>query len=133
MALEVGAAAVEVDEPSGKEPARLEEYETDAPGAAPDGQLAVAALGLTAGGALGSIDPRQAPVRRAAAGHPLQGFAVSSYTARIRVEEEGGGSRVHWESEFEPVDPASGPELAEASHSFYRTGLEHLRGLVEGA
>src|SRR5206468_11309504 len=88
VALEIGRAAVEVDEPPGKESTFLEEHEPDAPCSAFDGLLAAAALGLTARRALSSVDPRQAPVRRAAARRTLEGRAIGHTRWRFRERLE---------------------------------------------
>src|SRR5207245_3680427 len=67
VGLEVGLAAVEVHEPSRNEAPLFVEDEPDAPAPARDGLAAAAALRLRARRALGAVDPREAPVRKARA------------------------------------------------------------------
>src|SRR6266567_4776615 len=76
VGLEVGLAAVEVHESSGREAPFLIEHEPDAPAPARDGLAAAAALRLRARRALGAVDPREAPVRKARARRALKALPV---------------------------------------------------------
>src|SRR6267154_5615338 len=76
VSLEVGLAAVEVHEPSRNEAPLFVEHEPDAPAPARDGLAAAAALRLRARRALGAVDPREAPVRKARARRALEALPV---------------------------------------------------------
>src|SRR6266516_2262298 len=85
VGLEVGLAAVEVHESPGREAPLFVEREPDAPAPARDGLAAAAALRLRARRALGAVDPREAPVRKARARRALK--ALSIRHVRWRCDE----------------------------------------------
>src|SRR6266581_2921680 len=84
VGLEVGLAAVEVDESPGREAPFLIEHEPDAPATARDGLAAAAALRLRARRALGAVDPREAPVREARARRALEALPAGHVRGRFR-------------------------------------------------
>ena len=84
VGLEVGLAAVEVHEPSRNEAPLFVEDEPDAPAPARDGLAAAAALRLRARRALGAVDPREAPVRKARARRALEALPVGHVHWRFR-------------------------------------------------
>ena len=57
-------------------------------------------------------------------------FPMSSYRSRIAVEAADGGSRIVWQADFEPDDPASEQEMIETFAGIYRAGLESVRDLL---
>src|SRR5439155_4704978 len=77
VGLEVGLAAVEVHESSRNEAPLFVEDEPDAPAPARDRLAAAAALRLRARRALGAVDPREAPVRKARARRALKALPVA--------------------------------------------------------
>src|SRR3989475_274895 len=83
VGLEVGLAAVEVHEPSRNEAPLFVEDEPDAPAPARDGLAAAAALRLRARRALGAVDPREAPVRKARARRALKALPVGHVNWRF--------------------------------------------------
>src|SRR5438128_3238491 len=76
VGLEVRLAAVEVHEPSRNEAPLFVEDEPDAPAPARDRLAAAAALRLRARRALGAVDPREAPVRKARARRALKALSI---------------------------------------------------------
>src|SRR5881409_1296494 len=76
VGLEVGLAAVEVHEPSRNEAPLFIEHEPDAPAPARDRIAAAPAFRLRARRALGAVDPREAPLRKARARRALEALPV---------------------------------------------------------
>lgn len=60
-------------------------------------------------------------------------FPTRTYRSRIAVEDADGGSRLVWQTDFEPDDPASEDELVETFAGIYRAGLEAAREQLDGA
>ena len=59
-------------------------------------------------------------------------FPMSSYRSRIAVEDAAGSSRVLWETDFEPDDPATEAEMTATFTSIYEAGLEVVRDRFKG-
>src|SRR6266511_3706700 len=93
VGLEVGLAAVEVHESSGREAPFLIEHEPDAPAPARDGLAAAAALRLRARRALGAVDPREAAVREARARRALKALPVGHARGRALSARRARASR----------------------------------------
>lgn len=60
------------------------------------------------------------------------GLPVRDNRGRFTVEPRPGGSRVVWESSFEPLDPAGEAQLSEMWRSALPVVLASLKQLVEG-
>src|SRR6266487_4751195 len=121
--LEVVRPAGEVHEACGIEAAFLIEHETDAPVAAGNRLVAMAALGLAGRGALGAADPGQAPVGRVAACRALERLRVGRALARLCEGLEhrlgplvGGAQRMEPERRL-PLREGVGDALAETHFS----------------
>src|SRR6266568_9550944 len=84
VGLEVALAAVEVHEPSRNEAPLFVEDEPDAPAPARDRLAAAAALRLRARRALGAVDPREAPVRKARARRAREALPAGHVRGRFR-------------------------------------------------
>jgi hypothetical protein len=56
---------------------------------------------------------------------------ITDYISRLEVEENGGGSRVVWSSNFSVRDGASEAEMKKAISGVYRAGLDNLRSVVK--
>ncbi len=61
------------------------------------------------------------------------GLPVRDNRGRFAVEERPGGSRVVWESSFEPLDPAAGAQLTEMWRAALPAVLGNLKQLVEAS
>jgi len=61
------------------------------------------------------------------------GFDVHDYVSRLEVEDNDGGSRVTWSSEFEAGNPDEADSIAEAFAGLYRMGLESIKSLAEAS
>ena len=93
VGLEVGLAAVEVHEPSRNEAPLFVEHEPDAPAPARDGLAAAAALRLRARRALGAVDPREAPVRKARARRALKQARQKRRLSQVDLAQRMGSSQ----------------------------------------
>jgi len=54
-------------------------------------------------------------------------FPMKAYRSRISVEDAAGSSRVVWDTNFEPDDPASEAEMVATFASIYKAGLDVVR------
>lgn len=68
-----------------------------------------------------------------------EALPVSSYTAEMKLEPEGQGTKVTWLGRFyradtnnEPVEGKTDQDAVQAMTSFIRTGLDGLKRQVEG-
>lgn len=62
---------------------------------------------------------------------PALPLPVQNYRGLFRVDENGAGSVVVWEVEFEAKDPAQGREVAKMIDGVQKRSLETLRGVIE--
>jgi protein-tyrosine phosphatase len=59
------------------------------------------------------------------------GLPVSGNQGRFAVEPAGPGARIVWESSFEPLDPATEPELSRMWQQMPPFVLGNLKTLIE--
>jgi mxaD protein len=59
------------------------------------------------------------------------GLPVTDNRGGFSVEPAGDGARIVWESSFEPVDPAAGPELSRMWEGVLPLVLANLKALIE--
>lgn len=59
------------------------------------------------------------------------GLPVTDNQGRFAIEPAGDGARIVWESSFEPLDPAAGPQLTQLWQGMLPVVLTSLKTVIE--
>lgn len=60
-------------------------------------------------------------------------FPMTGYQSRIAVEDADTGSRIVWQADFTPDDPATEQEMTDTFSGIFQAGLESVRERTEPA